>query len=659
MTTKQNRLPRGSVKRRVELLFLLLVSLSATILDPSGASAHAYLAGSDPEPGSVVSEAPSTVTMRFTEPLEWSYSRAELYDQDGALVAGTSVRPGSTDYVMVLELPATLLDGTYSVLWRTLSTADGHTAQNYIAFTIGSEDDIAAITQPPITGDGQSGWGETVARGLALTGLAASVAVWPLWIFVVRPGLAPQWRVARAATRAVRRFAVIAILIGLAGNVLALLIQASALRDGALVDNLVTTLRDTRYGSLWMMRVALLLLYGLCLQWVAWWWPLRRPIRADVAMVLALALPLPFSLIAHASAQTTGRGVAIFNDYLHLVAASLWAGGLFLMATVLISSLREQASIDVKQVLASTLPRFSTLALTAWVVMILSGLYSAWLHVGGWDALVDTGYGRTLMVKLGLLVPILLLAAFNLLIVTRRLRMSRAETGWFRWFGLSLGGELVLATAVLMVVGSLTSQAPGRDQVNAAPDGVEVELVSAESTAIVTVSPGTPGPNRIEVSFPEPLTLSTQVLLRVEHDEQDTGQRDIELASSGTGDVAYQGAELSLPGTWNLELIVRPPDAFEQRLYGAVEMESAHRHTHADGGRPEWVLSSASAIAGMLAVLSGSFALVLAWQFRSRRYSRWAGSGGLVGVVLGVVMLLDARTELHAAASAVLEAAVR
>ena len=47
--------------------------------------------------------------------------------------------------------------------------------------------------------------------------------------------------------------------------------------------------------------------------------------------------------------------------------------------------------------------RFSTIAITAVLILGSTGLYAILLHVPSWEALVATPYGRALLVKLGLL----------------------------------------------------------------------------------------------------------------------------------------------------------------------------------------------------------------------------------------------------------------
>src|SRR4029079_19372134 len=130
-------------------------------------------------------------------------------------------------------------------------------------------------------------------------------------------------------------------------------------------------------------------------------------------LVLALALPVPFSLLSHASAQTTGRTAAIAFDVVHLLGASIWVGGLALFVGGLLPTLRDLTPAGRRVVLARTIPRFSAVALAAWGALGITGLYSAWLQVGNLNGLRDTAYGHSLIAKLLLLVPLLALAAFN------------------------------------------------------------------------------------------------------------------------------------------------------------------------------------------------------------------------------------------------------
>ena len=76
---------------------------------------------------------------------------------------------------------------------------------------------------------------------------------------------------------------------------------------------------------------------------------------------------------------------------LHLVAVSVWAGGLLLIA--LLAPRMEDAT------LAVTIRRFSPWALASVVSLALSGLISAWIRLSDWTDLLTTGYGRVVLAK--------------------------------------------------------------------------------------------------------------------------------------------------------------------------------------------------------------------------------------------------------------------
>src|SRR5215207_4142366 len=162
---------RGSV--RAAMVLLCIVAQLA--LPASRVEAHAFLESSDPTANAVLPTAPKSMTLTFTEPLETSYSRAELFDATGAQVPGATSSISPEPRSMIVQIPPGLSNGTYSLLWRTLSTVDGHTAQGYLPFTIGTEADVRVAAPPSVAGN-SSGLPESalaIARWLALLGMAA------------------------------------------------------------------------------------------------------------------------------------------------------------------------------------------------------------------------------------------------------------------------------------------------------------------------------------------------------------------------------------------------------------------------------------------------------------------------------------------------------
>src|SRR5215204_5201838 len=100
-----------------------VTALLLLILSVSGVDSHAALARSEPAAGSILSESPAEIRLWFTEPLEESFTGAELLDDAGQDVSGVSFSVATNDPHQLVVLPPTLPDGGYTVAWRTLSAA--------------------------------------------------------------------------------------------------------------------------------------------------------------------------------------------------------------------------------------------------------------------------------------------------------------------------------------------------------------------------------------------------------------------------------------------------------------------------------------------------------------------------------------------------------
>src|SRR6185437_10494557 len=116
------------------------------------------------------------------------------------------------------------------------------------------------------------------------------------------------------------------------------------------------------------------------------------------------------------------RAASIALDWLHVVSASLWVGGL-IGILVLWRSLpvaRRMAG------LAVCVPRFSNVAFGAVLLLLGSGVAASVIRLPTLGALWGTSYGQAILVKAGLLAAALVLAAVNLLRTKPALRAPRA-----------------------------------------------------------------------------------------------------------------------------------------------------------------------------------------------------------------------------------------
>jgi len=637
---------------RALMLALAIVGFGLAVF-PAGVDAHATYKSSDPANGAIVATMPTAITASFTERVEPSESWLQLYDSAGNQIQGTSLATGSDEYTMVLSVPSGLPKGTYSVLWRTLSNDDGHTANGYFTFTVGTAADVSSVVAIPTlkTGQGAPQILQTAARWAALLGLAALIAVWPMWVLVVRPALTPVWRDGPRLTRRMKRYAQVAFALAVLGSVFALLVQADSLTQGTFFDKVMNTLGQTRYGSLWLARVGLFAALGLMLSACAWWFLKQRRFEHIGAWVLTLALPIPFSLNAHASAQPAGRTTAIVADYAHLLAAGTWAGGIVILAAVLLPGLRKLAPRDRQRVLMIALPRFSLLAIVAWLALGVTGFYAGWLQVGNLNALTTTPYGKSLLVKLALLVIVLAIAAVNLLVIEGHLRRKLDDgqaTLWSRRLTWTVTAELVLVLGVLGAVGQMTSQEPARDVVVTRSQQISVSYADANPPATLLIAPGVAGVNhfRLEVDIPGDgsLPTDTTAVLRLSLPENASlGTKQVTLSRVAGNAFEYHGSDLGITGSWQIQMILREPDKDQVEATQTVAIAATPSREDVPG--TPWRFETTGGVSGLILLLAGLGALAFAvMEARGRLRKETAGLGA-AAVLLGIVLLLQARID--------------
>lgn len=638
----------------------LMIWLVAQWLFVPPTSAHAFLESSDPAANAVLATAPSTVTLRFTEPLETSYSRVDLYDQSGAQVPGATSVIGPDPQSMIVTLPTGLSNGTYSLLWRTLSAADGHTAQGYLPFTIGTQADVRIVA--PLVVDNASSalpdWAPAISRLLALAGLAAVVAIWPVWLLVVRPAIAPTWQLGPKITRRVRAYAVGVILFAAIADMFALAVQAFSISGtSSPLAALTTTLADTRYGTWWLVRVGVLLLYAASLLGAAWWWPWRRRTVTLLLLVVGAILPLPFSMISHASAEGAGQATAIAFDYAHLLGASIWSGGLVLLLVSLGPTLVRLTAAGRRVVLGRALPRFSLLALCAWSVIVLTGLYAAWLQVGNLTALTTTPYGQTLILKLILIAPLLALGVFNLAVVRRKLRSAKTEErveGWSNHFITAVAAEAIIVTLLFGVVSILVGTPPGRQVLAQDAGSLKIPLTSGTQTGTLVITPGTVGQNhyRLELGSGHEAHVGggalTDATLRLELPDRQTGQVDVPLSSAPSGGYEAHGSELAFPGNWQFQVTVRSPGQADWVASASAPVGSQPPPSDVPPPPP---LFGPSGIAALLLLVLGEIGIIFALAGGRPVFRKEAAGLGAVAIAAGLVLLLQARIPPDAVAA--------
>ncbi|OAI41574.1 hypothetical protein AYO38_00645 [bacterium SCGC AG-212-C10] len=526
--------------RRVAGLLAAIVLLGFVLFPAVDASAHAALITSEPANNDLLRRPPDRISLSFSEPLDRRSSGVRLLDANG-----TPIQLGAPEFSEdsgTIRVSVPNLDpGIYNVVWYNVSSVDGHGLRASYPFTVlnadGSAPDqtnkvgtIGGGADPPPHADG------IAVRGLALLGLLAAsagallVLLWP-----------------EASPGARRGFAAI-VVAGSALLVLATLLNLQLLRTEYPIP-LREIILETRFGGYWLTRLGAAFLVGITATLLT-----DSPRRAAAAVIGGVALSVwSFAATSHAAAGT-GSNWGTGIDLLHGLAALLWIGAVvgFVFAARMDGRGGKYAAL---------LPRFSMAASVLVFVLICTGILSSFVEIDKPARLTETRYGVTLLVKLGLMIPLLALGWYN----AKRGKLSLLRPEGHRRFILTGGAEAILGILVFIPAAMLTQTGVAKS----VPETSSVKPFNQETIVDdlsigLAVDPARVGQNSYFVRLrrgSEPVAADS-VRLVFRYLEDDTlGQSPLSLAKAGDGNFSAQGPYLTQQGRWRITVTVQQPDA--------------------------------------------------------------------------------------------------
>ena len=422
---------RGS-RRSLLVLLTSLVVLVLIVLGAPAAVAHTELTGTTPGEGEVLAQAPATITLSFNEPVGASAETVQVYTPAGDPVAGQVQALDST----VTMTPATTLgSGTHTVVWRVTS-ADGHPISGSFTFSV-SAPSTTAVT---VADDDPLPQAMIAAQTVTYLGVfaAAGLVVFEVLFFTLSPGVA-------AATRRLLH-----LLASLAAAVAVLGAMSSVLVAGRWQDAAVPgPLTDP-------VLAAVLTVVGVLAAVLAAPRATGGP-RTSMGRIVALAgaIVAGLSLVVTGHTRSVEPGwLVVTADAVHVAAGITWVGGLLGLIIVL-GRTSDTPAPDAATVLA----RFSAAA--GWVVAAVAatGLILGWRILGSGQALVSTGYGQLLLIKVTLVLLVVFVAAWNRYVLLPRV-LTGDDSSAMGSMRSAIQGEAVILGLVLLVTGVLTSLSP-------------------------------------------------------------------------------------------------------------------------------------------------------------------------------------------------------
>jgi len=237
--------------------------------------------------------------------------------------------------------------------------------------------------------------------------------------------------------------------------------------DEVIADGTIwTVLSRTQFGFAWELRF----LFGLAL---AMYLLMRRvknkavPIWQEVLATFLASAYLGSLAFAGHGEEGLGfeRNIHLTADFLHLIAAGLWLGGLIPLA-VLLAYLRRFREENWVAAASAVAGRFSNLGILAVGILLVSGTINASFLVDGMQSLIDTRYGQLLLLKMTLFAAMVCLAAFNRQYLLPRLYGSAGNDlgpKTVQWLIRSTLAETFFGLGIIITVGMLGIMAPATD----------------------------------------------------------------------------------------------------------------------------------------------------------------------------------------------------
>lgn len=614
--------------KRALLGVLLFVGAVASLLWPGSALGHAALVRSEPTSNAFLQKAPPSISLLFSEAIDERASGIRLLDARGLeLKAPGPVEVSGNGLTLTLKL-STLPPGIYNVLYKNVSRIDGHALQGSYPFTVlkadGSLPDsvnqvrgISSDPDPAPLADG------IAVRALSLLGLAI-VAAGALLILL--------WGSDGAA---LRRPLALAVYAGTGILAVATLLNLATIRDaygGSIsFNNLVL---HTPSGGYWLTRIGVVMLLAVAGTFVR-----DAPRRTAVGIVAGIAVYMwAYTATSHAAAGA-GSGWGRAFDFAHAISALFWIGA---VVGLVLSARLAGRSAPFQRLM----PRFGLLASAMVFVLLATGTLGAFVEIDAAERLTSTRYGVTLLVKLALIAPLLVVAAYN-----ARWGRARLETGGHgepQRFIRTAGVEVVLGLGVFLAASFLTQTSVAKSVTETADAKPFDQMYQLPDLNVrLNVDPNATGLNKYRVTLTDksaqPVDAERVRLTFRYQDDQTVGPSTLVLAKLDGGTFLGQGPYLTLEGQWRVEAEVRRANTDDATAFFAVRPAGAAAAAVSRGGawgNPAPGLSW-NQLAGMMLLMAGlGFALGRNQLSMLSRRLGWTANGmTMLGFGVGTLLL--------------------
>lgn len=512
------------------LLAIFLLTILGWLALSHKVSAHPTLVSANPAPDTIVDTVPQQILLTFSEPVDPVGPGIVVIGPNGSRLPIGELSHVSTDRTTLrASLPASLPSGTFLVRYSVLGQ-DGHLVTGRYSFSLGrvttTPQDSVIVDWLPVL--------SVFARGVQLLGLSLLVGALVLWISI--PGKHVHRDVVPALGWAAQLGSLAAV-----GAGLSWLLSAALTNSTPFAPEALRAAFTTRSGAWWITSTVV-----ASLGYLSSFPQVRASVRPALWILVATILIVTRAIVSHAQLAPYPLASVVISAF-HTASAAAVLGSLILLPRFLVST--SGGNVEKPVFTRQLWRRMTPVLAVAFEIAVLSGAYTLWVNVPDPPALLDSAYGRTLLMKL-FLVAFLGLTTVS---VAWQWSAGRLTLRVHRWtVGL---GIAVLLTATIL--GNLTP--PRVIATRPAAQAGTLTLAQHAGPFLVTLQldPGLPGPNRLTVRLRGPDgRVVDDATVSLELDDG-SGPRLVPLERKTE---IYRGSMVLGPGQWTIAVFVRGAD---------------------------------------------------------------------------------------------------
>jgi copper transport protein len=541
--------------KRFGLVFLLIF-ISAVPL----AYAHPLFLSSEPARSQIVAAGVDRVVIHFSEAVEIDFSYIRVFDSDGNQVDNKNTRYyDGTETSLIVTTPP-LKDGIYTVTTQVLSKVDGHLVPYAYVFGVGNVSvppaDDPELSQTVYLPEAASRFPGLVGQTIVLGSAIAALILWRPLIKkkLLKEDLAEVQKAFQSKFFAVSG---IGLFLVFASNILMLVVQTIRLETSA------SDVLRTSFGEVWILRMAITIVL------LAVWFLMEN--KANVsskkhALIASISLVLisTTTVIGHGAASQQALAVAI--DYAHNLLAAVWIGGVIFFGFVLLPAISGLKNGKKEKAALVMIPRFSSTALIAVGIVIVTGPTLLWLLEDDVSLLSRSYYGYLIIAKIVIGSIMVALGAYNQLKIQRPAeKLVLTDFAVHKKLKRSLKAEAMLGIALLGMVALLANSSlpvgsMQEVQAKQVTYGFDTSIFSEKSRFDVNIYPFTSGENTISI-FAQDLDGARlddveSIRIKVSNAQRNITPIDIPVTLTESG--RYEGQiAFGFSGTWNVEILVQ------------------------------------------------------------------------------------------------------